>query len=119
MFRLKDEVRGHSVTVGVILMTRDLWRRLILLEMIRNFEFIRPPELCMFIYQDGLVFPALTLMLLPLVLCVCAVLRVRQKFFSVLEPQQTHARALRRAALQMRLLQQGEGTKKKKKPCGF
>lgn len=61
------------------------------------------------IYQKGLVFPALTLMLSPFfVLSPCAVLCVRQKFFPVLEPQQAHARALRRAALQMRLLQQGK-----------
>lgn len=48
----------------------------------------------------------------PFVLSLCAVLCVRQKFFSVLQPQQAHARALRRATLQMRLLQQGKVGKK-------
>lgn len=35
-------------------------------------------------------------------------LRVREELLSVLQPEQAHARALRGAALQVRVLQQGE-----------
>lgn len=102
------------MNVGVMFMNSSL-------EIRRNLKYFHLPYIMYVdIYQKGLVFPALTLMLSPFfVLPLCAVLCVRQKFFPVLEPQQAHARALRRAALQMRLLQQGKRRGGETKPCGF
>lgn len=47
------------------------------------------------------------------VFVLSAVLSVREEFLPVLQPQQTHARALRRTAIQVCVLQQGG------RPFGF